>query len=244
MPWDIWLIFFVLGVLVPWRGYARLRELLAKPHVESRDRLLLYLSTIVFQWLAASVAAWRARAHGFTMSELGLVSLPGSKIVAIAALGAAALAALQWFNLRRVGRMTKGSRGQLQALAERILPRTAGERVPFFVLAATAGICEEFLYRGFAMAVFARAGLPVWLVVLAAAVLFGLAHVYQGRGGFVSTMILGVLFGLARIAWQSLTPVMVWHFAVDVIAGVAGPKYLVSGRANGSQTPAGGYILC
>jgi membrane protease YdiL (CAAX protease family) len=238
MPWDLWLIFFVLGVVVPWRGHARLRELLAKPKVTSRERLLLYLSTIVFQWLAAAVAAWRARAHGFAMSELGLVSLPGSNIAAIAALGGVALAALQWFNLRRAGRLTKGSRGNLQALAERILPRTAEERVAFFALAATAGICEEFLYRGFAMAVFARTGLPVWLVVLASAVLFGLAHVYQGKGGFVSTMMLGVLFGLARIAWQSLTPVMVWHFAVDVIAGIAGSKYLVSGNANDSQAQA------
>ena len=30
MPWDIWLIFFLLGVIVPWRGRYRLRELLSE----------------------------------------------------------------------------------------------------------------------------------------------------------------------------------------------------------------------
>ena len=235
MPWDIWLIFVVLGVVVPWRGHARLRQLLAKPAVDSRERLSLYLSTILFQWLAAAVAAWRAWAHGFTATQLGWESPQATRIAVIAIAGAATLAGLQWLNLRRVGRMERTSRGRLQALAERILPRTTTERLCFFALAATAGICEEFLYRGFAVAVFARAGMAVWLVIAASAALFGLAHLYQGKGGFVSTTILGVLFGLARAGWQSLVPVMVWHVAVDVVAGVAGPRYLLGKKVGGAQ---------
>jgi hypothetical protein len=39
-------------------------------------------------------------------------------------------------------------------------------------------------------------------------------------------MILGLLFGIARIAYDSLVPVIVWHIAVDVVAGIAGPRYL------------------
>ena len=234
MPWDIWLIFFVLGVVVPWRGHARLRELLAKPQVDSRERLSLYLSTIVFQWVAAVIVGWRAWAHGFRASQLGLEP-PRSKAIVVAIVGAAVLGTLQWLNLRRVGRMAPDSRGQLQKLAERILPRTPSETLCFFALAMTAGLCEEFLYRGFAMAVFGRAGLPAWVVVLASAVLFGLAHLYQGRGGFMSTMILGVLFGFARLSWQNLVPVMAWHWAVDMVAGVAGPKYLLAAETAKSQ---------
>jgi membrane protease YdiL (CAAX protease family) len=118
-------------------------------------------------------------------------------------------------------------RGPLQALAERILPQSTKERVPFFALAVTAGICEEFLYRGFAMAAFTRAGMPPWSVVASSSILFGLAHLYQGRGGLVGTMLLGFLFGTTRITLGSLIPVTVWHAAVDVVAGVAGPGYLI-----------------
>src|SRR5260370_36804820 len=76
VPWDILLIFFVLGVIVPLRGRARLKQLLAKPRVESAERRWLYGATIAFQWLAAVVAACRAWPDGFTAEHLGL-AFPG-----------------------------------------------------------------------------------------------------------------------------------------------------------------------
>jgi uncharacterized protein len=228
MPWDVWLIFFVLGVIVPWRGRYRLRELLAKPAVTSRERVSLFVSTIAFQWIAASVVAWRAWAHGFSASQLGLVTRNASSISVAAILGAALLASFQWFNLRRMGRMPEDARARLQALAERILPQSTVERVPFFALAVTAGVCEEFLYRGFVIAALIRPGLPLWSVVVLSSLLFGLAHLYQGRGGFVGTTVLGLLFGATRIIFSSLVPVIAWHIAVDVVAGLAGPLYLIN----------------
>jgi uncharacterized protein len=226
MPWDVWLIFFVLGVVVPWRGRVRLRQLLAEAHIDSRERIALYGSTIAFQWVAAGVAGWRAWAHGFTSTQLGLVIQDGWKVALAASFGGGLLATLHWLNLRRMGRTATKVRAGFQALAQRILPQSTTELLPFLGLAITAGVCEEFLYRGFAVAAFGRAGLPVWSVVLLSAVLFGLAHLYQGRGGLLGTMILGILFGMARIAYHSVVPVMVWHVAIDVVAGVAGPRYL------------------
>jgi membrane protease YdiL (CAAX protease family) len=226
MSWDVWLIFFVLGVVVPWRGRVRLRELMAKPHVGAAERVSLYVSTIVFQWLAAGVAAWRAWAHGFSAAQLGLATRGRWTIAIVAVVGASLLATLQWFNLRRMGRTGRKTPQFVRALAERILPQSPVEMFPFLALAVTAGICEEFLYRGFAVAVFTRVGIPTWSVILVSSVLFGLAHLYQGRGGFLGTSILGALFGVVRIAYDSLVPVMLWHVAVDVIAGVAGPRYL------------------
>jgi membrane protease YdiL (CAAX protease family) len=115
----------------------------------------------------------------------------------------------------------------MQAIAERILPRSTVELLPFLALAITAGLCEEFLYRGFAMAVLGHLGLPSWATVLVSSILFGLAHLYQGRGGFFSTLVIGTVFGTGRIAYNSLVPVIFWHSAVDLVAGVAGPRYLV-----------------
>jgi hypothetical protein len=65
--------------------------------------------------------------------------------------------------------------------------------------------------------------------------IFGLAHLYQGRSGFVSTMVLGILFGLSRAALSSLLPVIVWHMGVDVVAGIAGPRYLIHDKAVSAQ---------
>jgi len=227
MPWDFWLIFFVLGVLLPLRGRLRLQKLLALPQIGRRERLSLYASTIAFQWLAAGVVAWRAWARRLTLDELGLVIHGRWRILIAAIVGAATLGGLQWLNLRRMGRSSGKAREFMQALAERVLPQSRAEVAPYLSLAVTAGLCEEFLYRGFAMAALTRAGVPAWGAVLLSSVLFGLAHVYQGRGGFVSTLVIGAVFGMARIAYDGMVPVMLWHFAVDAVAGVAGPKYLV-----------------
>jgi len=227
MSWDIALIFFVLGVILPWRGRARLKKLLAMPRVGTMERLVLYASTIAFQWLAVAVVAWRAWAHGYTAQELGLVFHGRAKILVAALVGAATIAILQWLNLRRMGRLPAKARGPLQAIAERILPQSTIELLPFLALAITAGLCEEFLYRGFAMAVLARLGSSAWVAVLLSSILFGLAHLYQGRGGFFTTLVIGTVFGTGRIAYDSLVPVILWHSSVDLVAGVAGPPYLV-----------------
>jgi len=226
MPWDLWLIFFVLGVILPWRGRVRTKKLLAMPQVSATERLALYASTIAFQWFAVAVVAWRAWAHGFTASQLGLTIPDRTRILVASIVGAATIAILQWLNLRRVGRIPAEARGSLQALAERILPQSAVELLPYLALAITAGLCEEFLYRGFAVAVLVHAGLQVWAVVLISSVLFGLAHSYQGRGGIAMTLVIGTILGTSRIAYDSLVPAIFWHSAVDIVAGTAGPRYL------------------
>ena len=227
MPWDFWLIFFALGVLLPWRGRARMKKLLATPQVSSIERLVLYASTIAFQWLAVAVVGWRAWVHGYGARQLGLVLHGRTRLVIAGLVGAAVMGGLHWLNLRRVGRIPAESRGVMQAVAERILPQSTVELLPYLGLATTAGLCEEFLYRGFVMAVLSSAGLGAWLVVLGSSLLFGLAHSYQGRGGMVMTFLVGVLLGVSRLTYNSLVPAVFWHAAVDVVAGVAGRRYLV-----------------
>jgi len=226
MPWDFWLIFLFLGVAVPWRGHVRLRKLLARPAIDTTEKLTLYAATIAFQWLMLGVVAWRAFARGLTPAELGLAAHLSAKIIVAGLLGAGIIGGLQWMNLRRMGKMEGPGPDLMRRLTSRILPQSLVELLPYSALAVTAGVCEEFLYRGFAMAALSRAGLPIWLVVLVSSALFGLAHAYQGRAGILGTGVLGVLLAIARIVYSSLAPVMIWHAAVDIVAGIAAPKYL------------------
>ena len=230
MPWDFWLIFFVLGVVLPWRGYARLKKLRSTANVTRADRLALYVSTIAFQWVAVAVVGWRAWAHGYSLVELGFIIHRRMSVVTASVIGAAVFCTFQWFNVRRVGRLPDKARAKFQSLAECLFPQSRVEMLVYVALAATAGICEEFLYRGFAVASLARAALPIWAVIGISSFLFGLAHIYQGRGGLISTLIIGTVFGIARIAYDSLVPVVFWHVAVDVVAGVAVPRFLLSGH--------------
>ena len=154
----------------------------------------------------------------------GACATPNVELVLWSLAGILLFGAFQWFNLRRIGRMTGAIPDFMRKLAERLLPNSPLELAPYCALAVTAGFCEEFLYRGFAMAAFSRMGITAWMAVIISSVLFGLAHTYQGKSGIVGTTVMGLVFGIARLAFQSLLPVMVWHSAVDLLAGVAGPS--------------------
>ena len=80
------------------------------------------------------------------------------------------------------------------------------------------------------MAALQRMAVPVWLVVMVTAALFGLAHAYQGRSGIMATGLMGILFAIGRLTLGSLAPMMVWHAGVDIVAGIAGPRFLLSPR--------------
>jgi membrane protease YdiL (CAAX protease family) len=233
MPWDFWLIFLFLGVVIPWRGHARLKRLLTRPQVSTVEKLTLYGATIAWQWATVALVGWRAIVRGMTAAQLGLVSHDTREIVVVAVGGAVLVATLHWFNLRRIGKLQVPAVHFMRSLAERLLPQSLLEFLPYSALAITAGVCEEFLYRGFVMSALTRVGWNTWVVVLASSALFGLAHAYQGRSGVIGTMLLGLLFAVVRLAYDSLVPVMVWHSVVDLVAGVAGPRYLL-GRSTTS----------
>ena len=99
-----------------------------------------------------------------------------------------------------------------------LLPRTVGERRLFTVVGLTAGICEEWLYRGFFLAVVAAVAgdLPGWVLVLIAAVAFGLAHAYQGRAGILLTGVLGGVMAALYLGTGSLLLPVLLHAAIDL----------------------------
>jgi membrane protease YdiL (CAAX protease family) len=227
MPWDFWLIFLLLGLLIPWRGYARVRELMALPRVTGRERIKMYLATILFQWALAAAVGWRALARGISHAELGLAGALSAPLFAVTFLGAAGIAVAHWANMRRMARSDHPNLARLRALGARLFPQSNLELGVFILLALTAGICEEFLFRGFVMAALLRAGLETWLAVILSSLLFGLAHLYQGIGGSVGTGLLGALFALVRLLYNHLLPAVAWHSALDVVAGVAGARFLL-----------------
>jgi len=237
MPWDFWLIFLLLGFVIPWRGYARMRHLMAQPEVTSRERIKMYFATIFFQWLLTALVAWRAFARGLSPRDLGIVHGVSLSLFVVTVLGAAVIGAAHWATVRRVAHSDHPTVQRLRALGSRLFPRTNSEMFLFAVLSVTAGICEEFLFRGFVMGALFRVGLDAWLVVVVSSAMFGLAHLYQGKGGSVGTGILGALFGSVRIVYQSLLPAAVWHTALDIVAGVAGARFLLGAPTSPADQP-------
>jgi membrane protease YdiL (CAAX protease family) len=99
-----------------------------------------------------------------------------------------------------------------------LLPRTAAERRLFTLVGLTAGVCEEWLYRAFFLAVVAAlaGGPPEWVLVLVAAVAFGVAHAYQGIGGIVLTGVLGGVLAALYLSTGSLLLPVLLHAVIDL----------------------------
>ena len=51
------------------------------------------------------------------------------------------------------------------------------------------------------------------------------------------TLFVGLILGTSRLAYDSLVPAIVWHTAVDVVAGTAGPRYLLPSWAAHAGKP-------
>jgi membrane protease YdiL (CAAX protease family) len=113
-----------------------------------------------------------------------------------------------------------------------LLPRTPGERRLFTVVGITAGVCEEWLYRGFFLAVVAAvAGGPsTGVLVAVAAVAFGLAHAYQGRVGILSTGVLGGVMAALYLETGSLLLPVLLHVLIDLRFLLVPARVLPAGR--------------
>ena len=230
IPWDFGLILIVLGVLVPWRGAVRVRRLLAQPTLSTSQRLSLYASTITFQWLIVAAIFWRSSSRHLSPKELGLVVSGVWQTLSVALVLTALLCVNQWAGLRKIARVPADQRGFLFQFTEKIMPQTSTEVYVFVALACTAGLSEEFVYRGFIFAVFSRgfanSAFRALIAMVASSVWFATAHVYQGRRGIITTFVVGILFSAVRVWTGSLVPAMAGHIGVDLVAGLCAPRLL------------------
>lgn len=93
--------------------------------------------------------------------------------------------------------------------------------VPVLIGAAMMNsVLEEVVMLGFWFTRARQLDWPVWVVLLSSAVVRGGYHLYQGFGGFVGNLIMGVVFGLAYLKFKRVGPLVVAHFVLDFVAFV------------------------
>jgi uncharacterized protein len=223
MPWDFALILIVLGVVVPTLGRRRVRHLIAMPDTTKTDRLSLYASTLAFQWLTAGVILWRTSSRGIKPAELGLALFQREITITITVVISLLLLANQLFSIKRLASQPSELQTNVPQLALKLFPRDNVERLAFFALVATVSVCEEFIYRGFALRAFEDWSHSTLIGILCSSLLFSLAHIYQGRRGLISTFTVGVLFAGIRTWTGSLFPPIAAHFVADLTVGLLAP---------------------
>ena len=99
-----------------------------------------------------------------------------------------------------------------------LFPHGRLEMTLWIALSVTAGICEEAIYRGYLQRQFMALTKNVPAGILFSAVLFGLAHSYQGFWGAIPIAIDGALLGTLAYWRKTVRPGMIAHAWKDAWA--------------------------
>jgi membrane protease YdiL (CAAX protease family) len=178
--------------------------------------LHVYLWNILSLWTLTLIAIELLYRYGFTLVQFGenlgvyprnILTVVGMVILVVA------VVLLNKFQMRKI--TSEQYDKQIENI-RKLIPTTPAERLAVIPLAFTAGFCEEFLYRGYLLNIAASATKSLWVGLLISTILFGFAHLYQGRKGVIGTSIGGAVFGLIFLASRSLLPGQLLHTAMDL----------------------------
>jgi len=215
------LFVFLLVAGVPALSYLTAR----RADLRLLPRLDLYLSAALSQWLLAALGVLVTATAGPGFRAVGFRAVAADSFLtwtliltvgSLAALGAVIfLERLNWFP-------------EEPELVLLLMPRTRREKLLAVVLLApTAGLCEEFVFRGYLLHQLLAWDVPTLWAWVGSSVAFGVAHAYQGLNGMARAALLGGLLALPVVRLGSLYPSMMAHFLIDAVALVwLGPRFL------------------
>lgn len=213
-----------LALVLPVVGRSRYRLLQQSADLEPTLRVAAYRSSIRRQWLLVGLALAVLLVAGAPLEDVGL--RPSGRLLPELLPG---LAMLLLFGvlLALLLRLRPPVRARVLRPVAALLPVTPEERRAFVGVAITAGIAEEVVFRGFVLVYLTDvASLPLAAAMLVSALVFGLAHTYQGLVGVLLTGLAGYwLAGLYVLTGSLLLPAVV-HALVDLRLLLVLPRQL------------------
>lgn len=192
--------------------------------VATHGRVVVYLATLAWEWLLLAYIVWGARKRNVRLRDLagGKWKSPEDVLIDVAIafgfwlIAAGVLAGLSFA-------LGLASPSQVEAAKRQIvplLPRTGPETALWLALSATAGFCEEVMFRGYLQSQFRALTRMTAGGIILQAVLFGIAHAYQGGRRIVLIGVYGALFGMLAAWRKSLRPGMIGHAMQDSFSGL------------------------
>jgi len=94
-------------------------------------------------------------------------------------------------------------------------------RYPVLVLEGIQnGVLEEIVMIGYLLTRFRQLDWPAGRAVLVSALIRGSYHTYQGIGGFVGNLVMGLLFGWWFTRTRRVLPLVIAHSVIDIVSFV------------------------
>jgi uncharacterized protein len=207
----------IVAVVVAMGYAAQHREVAGGGLAETHAHVIpIYLSVTVMNWLLV-LFAWRGiRRRGGTFGSIIQGRWQNAREIfrdlGIAALFWGVMVAAAWAMGSILG---QGPEKTLDIL----LPQTPLEVIVWILTSASAGFCEEFVFRGYVQRQLLALSNSTVAAVVGQGVIFGLMHAYQGWRLVLHIVVIGILFG-ALAAWRKTLRVgMLAHGWSDIWSG-------------------------
>jgi membrane protease YdiL (CAAX protease family) len=211
-------IFFGIVAAVAVAGYSAQHRSSSGPDLVGTHAYVIpmYLSVTFMNWLLVFFVWKGIRRRGVSIRSL----VQGRWANARDILRDLALAVLFWgiLLLAGWGLETILGPGQQKSLGT-LFPRTGIEVVVWFLTCASAGFCEEFVFRGYLQRQLLALSGSVPISVLGQGIVFALMHAYQGWIPVIHIVVIGILFGALAIWRKTLRVGMIAHAWNDIWAG-------------------------
>jgi len=220
-----WLDMILLAVIIiAWPIYAHINRKMY-PIEEIRDdpniRTKSYNLSLLELWglTIAILLVWGIAERSF--EALGFQYVPSLAMLVVwgVALFGLGYSAWQLYGVHTNQETRQNIAKQLRDVGEMtqlLMPKTNREYWHSMLLAVTAGITEEVIFRGYliwALGLF----VPIWAASILSVCVFVFLHLYQKTAGLIQVTAFAVVATIMYIACGSLWPVIILHIGIDVL---------------------------
>lgn len=227
--WADHILAFIFGIAVPfYAAYKRPKDLAGR-HFESHQKKQIYLINSLSLFLMALVILIVWLIFRRPLAELGF-----KQIINLAAVWWLVVIFILLYVIDTgIAINSKDSLEKKFSASHTktpFMPTKRHELPLYFLMCFSAGVFEEIIFRGFLVTyclyLFSGFNDPELWAVIIPAIVFSIAHYYQGGKAVFKIFILSVLFGFIFIWSESLLLVMLLHFLVDATGGLLTLKYM------------------
>jgi membrane protease YdiL (CAAX protease family) len=217
-----WIAIAIVGVpLAQNAGHGLVTLIEGRSGVAPAGTPLEFISWASWLWVSAIVvialAALERRAIGGRLLEMR-ASL-GPVLVAMLALCAL------WYAWKLIVWLMPDAGGVFWRIG------STGAFPAVVVLAVSAGVSEELVFRGFLLTRLRELTGNATLALLTTSVAFGLLHTYQSVPSALHATLFGLVLGLVTLGSQNLFPAILAHAAWDLVCAVTSAFHVVQGYA-------------
>jgi len=187
------------------------------------DNLEYYLpfwgGIIIIHWLSVLVIIKFLKSQGKTLADIGYkLSAKGTTYLIGSYLIVAVLVLIGVEIMLSNATVDPSKFGTISGL----IPKTTLHRIFFILLVLSTGICEEIVYRGFAITQLSEIGIHKWIAVIIAAFVFiGIHGINAYTNRFLFLFGGGLVFGITFSLSKRLLPAILIHLLINLSAMLA-----------------------